>query len=313
MNNLYTIKDIVAAIKERGFEWKYKSAGKNEINIGKTRVNIGISINNSIQRIRMDVNDHDYENIINSGLNVKEEPLFDIYKYHKRILSDTESIELEKEIIRLENLRGKVIDNRNEIICCRYGVSEKKTLKKNPPHYIGVYSFDNFLKILDILALNPINVNISSNEEVSRMANEIREIEKELDTLNIKGEDKLTIVKTRVNQDKFRDMLLKKHKKCVLCGVSNKSFLRASHIKPWSESNSDEKTDTENGLLMCPNHDLLFDQGWISFDDQGKIIISDHIDDNDRIFMNINEKMQISVSEKSKDYLEYHRNNVYIG
>ena len=52
-------------------------------------------------------------------------------------------------------------------------------------------------------------------------------------------------------------------------------LLVASHIKPWSISDANEKLDIHNGLLMCPNHDKLFDRGYISFDDTGRILISE--------------------------------------
>ena len=57
-------------------------------------------------------------------------------------------------------------------------------------------------------------------------------------------------------------------------------LLVASHIKPWSISDANEKLDIHNGLLMCPNHDKLFDRGYISFDDTGRILISEKLDDN---------------------------------
>lgn len=64
---------------------------------------------------------------------------------------------------------------------------------------------------------------------------------------------------------------------------------------------------------MCPNHDRLFNQGWISFDDNGKIIIADEMSQEDRIFMNVNKDMKITLSEKNKIYLQYHRSNIFYG
>lgn len=84
---------------------------------------------------------------------------------------------------------------------------------------------------------------------------------------------------------------------------ANISLLIASHIKPWADSNAKEKLDVNNGLILCPNHDKLFDNG--------KIIISDELDKNDRIFMNVNNNMSIDLYEESKEYMDYHRNNVY--
>ncbi|ARF66915.1 hypothetical protein B7C51_02510 [Paenibacillus larvae subsp. pulvifaciens] len=59
-----------------------------------------------------------------------------------------------------------------------------------------------------------------------------------------------------------------------MCGVNEPSLLIASHIKLWKYSTNIERLDKYNGLLLCPNHDKLFDQGLITFTDEGKIIIS---------------------------------------
>ncbi|WP_237704111.1 HNH endonuclease [Planococcus donghaensis] len=62
-------------------------------------------------------------------------------------------------------------------------------------------------------------------------------------------------------------MLLQRESKCALCGVYNPRLLIVSHIKPWSTSTNDERLDVHNGLLLCSNHDALFDKKLISFTD----------------------------------------------
>lgn len=123
------------------------------------------------------------------------------------------------------------------------------------------------------------------------------------------------VVKIRENQSIFRDRLIKKYKcKCCLCGVSSKEFLIASHIKPWSVSNDNERLSPDNGLLLCPNHDKLFDAGYISFDNEGKILISSLIGDIDRRFMNVHSDMCIKqeyITNELKYYMNYHRLNIY--
>ena len=69
--------------------------------------------------------------------------------------------------------------------------------------------------------------------------------------------------------------------------------------------------DVENGFLFCPNHDALFDGGFISFADDGKIIISKRLSSMDCIFMNIDSSKKISLSDANKKYLEYHRKQVF--
>jgi putative restriction endonuclease len=49
----------------------------------------------------------------------------------------------------------------------------------------------------------------------------------------------------------------------------------ASHIKPWCESTNEERLNGENGLLLTPSIDHLFDRGFISFEDNGELLISD--------------------------------------
>ena len=59
------------------------------------------------------------------------------------------------------------------------------------------------------------------------------------------------------------------------------------------------------------NHDKLFDKGYITFDDDGKIIISDRLTENDRVFLNVNSRMHIELTESNKKYLKFHRENVF--
>lgn len=120
-------------------------------------------------------------------------------------------------------------------------------------------------------------------------------------------------IKVRVTQGKFRDSLLKRDRKCVICGLDIESLLVASHIKPWSKANNYEKQDENNGLLLCANHDALFDKGYISFDEDGSIIISSKIDkDNyDKLNIDINDNMLFR-NEKQKQYMKYHARNIFI-
>ena len=100
---------------------------------------------------------------------------------------------------------------------------------------------------------------------------------------------------------------------CCLCNVSEPSLLVASHIKPWSQSNARERLDVDNGFLFCPNHDKLFDQGWITFDDSGKNCLAKELCRQDRDSMHVDENMQITLWEGNKAYLAYHREKIFKG
>jgi putative restriction endonuclease len=94
--------------------------------------------------------------------------------------------------------------------------------------------------------------------------------------------------------------------------LANLSLLKASHIKPWRDSSNQERLDPENGLLLHPALDHLFDSGFISFDNTGKIMISEKLSASDLKTLNIRHDMVLrKISEGVKRYLKYHQENVY--
>ena len=143
------------------------------------------------------------------------------------------------------------------------------------------------------------------------MGKQSKDILDELEKEGLSGEYNEAITKVRINQGEFRERLIRRYNKCVLCGVSNVQLLTASHIKPWALSEAQERLDVNNGFLMCPNHDRLFDRGFISFDDDGRILISEELQKNDRIFMNVNENMKVELTTDNRKYLNYHRMHIF--
>lgn len=85
------------------------------------------------------------------------------------------------------------------------------------------------------------------------------------------------LVVQRVGQNLFRSALLDYWQgQCCVTGLDVPELLRASHIKPWASCDSDdERLDVFNGLLLAPHVDALFDGGWISFADDGRVLVSD--------------------------------------
>ena len=85
-------------------------------------------------------------------------------------------------------------------------------------------------------------------------------------------------IKIRLGQQKYkRELAPLWNHQCALCGIELPALLRASHSKPWKDSTDCERIDPFNGLLLCCNHDALYDQGYISFDGQGRLHISTSI------------------------------------
>lgn len=201
---------------------------------------------------------------------------------------------------------GITFDYHKEIIHC----SNLLISFKNDVPEFGDWSYSIFTSFCDWLYIN--NRNIDGNFLKSEARIIKTTIVAEIDDINLKGEEKNAIVKMRVNQGIFRKQLLQRYGMCCICGINNQSLLIASHIKPWSVSEPEEKLDIDNGFLMCPNHDRLFDQGLITFADDGKIIIANSLSDADRKVLNIGEDINILITEKNQKYLQYHRQNVFI-
>lgn len=141
--------------------------------------------------------------------------------------------------------------------------------------------------------------------------NTVERLEAEIDSLTLEGEDREIVIKQRVNQGVFRDRLLERYDQCCLCNIVNRDLLVASHIKPWSECAPAEKLDVDNGFLMCPNHDKIFDKGYISFDDNGLIMISSEVSREEQTILNISKMTRIELSEGNRRYLKYHREKIF--
>ena len=97
--------------------------------------------------------------------------------------------------------------------------------------------------------------------------------------------------------------------------VRNPEYLIASHIKPWRHSDNQERLDGENGLLLNPSVDLLFDRGLISFEDNGDLLLSPVADRLDLPKMGIDLSRPVNVggfTSGQKFYLNFHRRDLLL-
>ena len=136
----------------------------------------------------------------------------------------------------------------------------------------------------------------------------IKEVEELKNDHTLTSFEKESIILSRIGQGKFRDELIDLWKSCSISRFDDVRFLIASHIKPWKKSTNQEKIDKYNGLLLLPTYDKLFDLGFISFDDDGKIIISKFLFDFDKL--SIDENIIIDIKDGNKKYLKYHREEI---
>lgn len=123
---------------------------------------------------------------------------------------------------------------------------------------------------------------------------------------------KLALVKMRQGQDKFREKLVRLWRSCSVTCCSDLTFLRASHIKPWKISDDRERLDPFNGLLLSPNLDIAFDRGLITFEDNGRILISPQFSASNRKLLGIKPSLRLrDVDPKHRPYLQYHRDEKF--
>lgn len=127
--------------------------------------------------------------------------------------------------------------------------------------------------------------------------------------------ERTAIIKSRVGQGLFRKKLIEKYNgSCVVTGVTTQKLLIASHIKPWAASNNDERLSEENGLLLTPTYDKLFDYGLITFSNLGKIIVSPQLSAGEISKLKISSDVEynIKATAKMREHLDYHRDKIFV-
>ncbi|MGB4359340.1 MAG: HNH endonuclease [Rhodoferax sp.] len=124
--------------------------------------------------------------------------------------------------------------------------------------------------------------------------------------------NRTVVTDARVGQPEFKRELLRFWRSCAVTGVGVQQVLRASHMKPWSASSSKERLDPFNGLLLTANFDALFDAGLISFDREGRILISSQISPSEYAPLGLDAALRVrKLNTAHQPYLEYHREHVF--
>ncbi|MAW81114.1 MAG: restriction endonuclease [Parvularcula sp.] len=116
--------------------------------------------------------------------------------------------------------------------------------------------------------------------------------------------------KERIGQDVFREaLMLFWDGACAVTGVSHPRLLRASHIIPWSECDSDaERLNVHNGLLLVAHLDAAFDAHLISFNGDGQILLSSQLSESDAVALGVGREMRLrQVDPETEKRLVIHR------
>lgn len=140
---------------------------------------------------------------------------------------------------------------------------------------------------------------------------ELQDIERLNKLPNLPETQREQLVRARVGQGIFRALVLLRDPVCRVTGVAEKRFLRASHIKPWRESDNIERLDGNNGIMLSPHVDALFDLGFMSFEDNGRIIIRKDLDKEVLRKWSIRADSSAKpFSQSQRKYLALHRDKV---
>ncbi|MFJ4397425.1 HNH endonuclease [Pseudomonas sp. NPDC089396] len=123
--------------------------------------------------------------------------------------------------------------------------------------------------------------------------------------------EKEQLTRARVGQGIFRQRVVQVEKRCRLTGVDNLAFLVASHIKPWRDCTNEERLSGDNGLLLSPHVDRLFDRGWISFTNEGTLLVASGAVAVVAAWRLPQEALGGKFNSVQRKFLEHHRKHIF--
>lgn len=190
-----------------------------------------------------------------------------------------------------------------------------------PSDFDNVTAYELTPKAHEYLKLLNSNLGSLTEEQFEKLIDNENEFENKIrkwaEQYGIEG-TRIVTHSTRLPQvqDAFRDRLIKKYgQKCMMCGVTHREMLIASHIRRASDEDIYGKADYSNGLLLCANHDKLFDRYLISFNClDGKIMMSKSLSDEEKVICQLDESYQLPeelLTDERVSYLMDHNSEFY--
>jgi hypothetical protein len=160
-------------------------------------------------------------------------------------------------------------------------------------------------------------VNDAKNESVAigLVEWETHEMEQVITDQTIPETTRQAVVMARRGQGLFKQNVQRIESHCRVTQVDQIEHLRASHCKPWRDASNAERLDGENGLLLTPDVDHLFDRGFISFEDNGTVLVSPVAHRESIHKMGLEDALRRNVggfSEGQRSYLAFHRDSVFL-
>lgn len=109
------------------------------------------------------------------------------------------------------------------------------------PDALGTLSWDLMMRSYNpMVARDSAAMLLRSSEDPGRQRWEEHEIES-LDACEVPETEREAIIRARRGQGAFRDNVARVERTCRITGVTNSTYLIASHIKPWRHANNAER------------------------------------------------------------------------
>ncbi|MBY6414305.1 HNH endonuclease [Rhodococcus sp. BP-252] len=172
---------------------------------------------------------------------------------------------------------------------------------------------------------------LDSGEIETALVVKLEKWERERPDVPVETTERLLTAAVRVGQHRFAQKVLKNHDyRCVFCGMSGEiagkrrpRMLAASHIKPWRDSTDRERLDHRNGFTACPTHDVAFDTGLITVDEDLSLRYAPGVEDDLRIAIPLrralgkpplHDRLQLARTSVQPDiaYLQWHREKIFV-
>lgn len=223
------------------------------------------------------------------------------------------------EIIEMANLLGRTV-NSIAIRLTNFAACDPYHQRRGVKGMVG--GLKQCQPIWDEFAQNKEQLIFESEKILAEKENQT--IETKFDDLlfdlkDLKGETKIREVKTRVNQNVFRQIVVANYSgKCAITGIDIPELLFASHIIPWSK-NEEERLNPENGICLSALYDKAYDKGLIGLNEQYQILISDKlkkkkgVDYYEKYFAPIENQSLIQPQRyfPKKDFIQYHLDVIF--
>ena len=215
--------------------------------------------------------------------------------------------EIYKEnILKVENDKGT---RKGSLL---YRIKFSKELRRKIEIHCPEYHLSN-KSITDLNYQIWFNKKGNKCYELSISKGSYGKLKKEVYGDNEKSEDQLRVrqeynVRNPKFQKEFKDKLkIIWNNKCPVTQINDIKLLIGAHIKPFKKCNPSEAFDEFNGILLSPNIDLVFELGYVSFTDDGKILLSNEMN---KVLLNklgIDKRQRIKFKEQHTEYLDWHR------